>query len=57
MKDGDVVKFREPTDTEEASERFIVLELRGDRVLVGDVNTQMAIRPTFVYLCAELETV
>jgi len=47
------VKFSQPQTPEETRERFIVLEDRGDRVLVEAV-CDMAIRPTFVYLKNEL---
>lgn len=53
MKAGDTVKFVSPLDSSETSERFIVLELRGDRALVRLVCS-MPIPPTFVYLLADL---
>jgi hypothetical protein len=39
MTMGDMVKFKEPVDVHEADERFVVLEDRGDRVLVGALFT------------------
>jgi hypothetical protein len=50
---GTIVKFAFPSGDEEAGERFIVMELRGDRVLVEAIN-KMNIRPQFVYLLMEL---
>lgn len=35
MKVGDLVKYKEPIDEKEEYERFVVLEDRGDRVLLG----------------------
>jgi hypothetical protein len=45
---GDTVKFLAPLTDEEVRERFIVIELRGPRVLVEAV-CDMRLRPTFVY--------
>jgi hypothetical protein len=47
------VKFAEPQTADEESERFVVVELRGDRVLV-ESDCGVPIRPQFVYSCAEL---
>ena len=56
MKKGDVVKFIQDCNLSisEASERFIVLEPRGDRVLVQAV-CDMNLKPTFVYPASSLE--
>lgn len=54
MNVSDLVKFSDPMNSDEATERFIVRELRGPRVLVEDAETHMAIKPTFVYLLADL---
>lgn len=56
MQVGNLVRFANPLTTAEQSERFVVLEMRGDRVLVEFVCT-MTIRPTFVYLLSDLTTV
>jgi hypothetical protein len=56
LKLGKTVKFVTPATAEEAEERFIVLELRGDRVLVEFI-CDLAIRPTFVYLIQDLSIV
>lgn len=53
MRINDLVKFAKPTK-DEIADRFIVLELRGDRVLVGMLNTGMRIMPSAVYLVADL---
>lgn len=50
---GQTVRFTEPKSPDEETERFIVLELRGDRVLVEFV-CDMRIKPTHVYLAADL---
>lgn len=51
-----LVKFSNPHTEEERTERFVVVENRGERVLVAAV-CEMTIKPTFVYLHSELETV
>ncbi len=50
---GQAVRFAEPRSPDEETEQFIVLELRGDRVLV-EFMCDMRIKPTYVYLVAEL---
>lgn len=57
MKFGDVVMFCKPADETEASERFVVRELRGDRVLVAALGTGFSITPTSVYSVEELEVI
>lgn len=57
MKFGDVVMFCKPADATEASERFVVRELRGDRVLVAALGTGFSITPTSVYSVEELEVI
>ena len=54
---GDEVKFSRPLTVDERIERFMVVELRGDRVLVAMKESGMTIVPTFVYLQADLTTV
>ena len=54
---GDEVKFSRPLTDDERIERFVVVELRGDRVLVAMKESGMSIVPTFVYLQADLTTV
>ena len=54
---GDEVKFARPLTEDERIERFMVVELRGDRALVAMKDSGMAIVPTFVYLQADLTTV
>lgn len=48
-----MVRFVAPETDDEASERFVVLELRGDRALVEFV-CEMNIKPTFVYRTADM---
>jgi hypothetical protein len=50
---GDTVKFATPLDTNEANERFTVLELRGPRALV-QLQCNSALAPTFSYYADEL---
>ena len=50
---GARVKFRDPATADEASERYVILELRGDRVLVEYI-CDMQIKPQFVYPLADL---
>lgn len=54
---GDRVKFVSPDSIDEEGERFEVLELRGDRVLVRILNSGMQIEPHFVYRSKELEPI
>ena len=56
---GQTLMFREPLtddEREEREERCIVLELRGDRVLVEFICA-MSIKPASVYLVADLVAV
>ncbi len=53
FKVGQTVKFSVPQTEGEKTERFIIRELRGDRVLVQDV-CDLPIKPTCVYLVADL---
>lgn len=53
MNVGDVVRFAVPQTEEERVERFIVLELRGPRVLVEFI-CDMSIKPTFTYPAEDL---
>lgn len=50
---GQMVKFAMPLTPDEASERFTVLEDRGERLLVEFI-CDMPIAPTFVYLSADM---
>ncbi|MDB5801660.1 MAG: hypothetical protein JWL63_2599 [Rhodocyclales bacterium] len=54
MKIGAVVMFADPLDEDEKLQRFVVKELRGNRVLVQDTFSRFFIRPTFVYLSSDL---
>jgi hypothetical protein len=53
MREGQTVKFAAPATPDEATERFTVLECRGDRVLVRFI-CDMAVAPTHVYLAADM---
>ncbi len=53
MKVNDEVKWSCPVDANEAAERFIVLEVNGDRCLIEDI-CDLPIRPTMVARTAEL---
>lgn len=50
---GQTVRFAVPKSPDEETERFVILELRGDRVLVEFI-CDMRIKPTHVYLIADL---
>ena len=56
MQVGDIVQYRTPVDPGDALCRFVVSELRGDRVLVTEfaVCHDMAIKPTYVVPTADL---
>jgi hypothetical protein len=56
FKVGDMVRFLQPLSDDEASERFRVLELRGDRILVEAI-CDMQVKPTFVYPARDLMSV
>ena len=53
LQAGQRVKFAAPLNAGEAANRFIVLEPRGDRVLVQLV-CELTLKPTFVYRTADL---
>lgn len=50
MKVGDIVKYRETLEEGDACCRFVVTELRGQRVLLTEfaVCHEMSIKPTYV---------
>jgi hypothetical protein len=50
---GDIVKFVSPHTQDETTERFVILEHRGPRVLVEAV-CDMKMKPAFVYLAKDL---
>lgn len=54
LRVGDEVKFADPITANERIERFVVAELRGERVLVAMKDSGMSIVPTFVYLVEDL---
>ncbi len=56
MKAGDTVKLVTPMPDESGSERFRVLEMRGDRVLVEFI-CDLRIPPTYVYPVTDIEVV
>ncbi len=53
FKVGDKVRFLQPSSDDESGERFRVLELRENRVLVEAI-CDMRVKPTFVYLACDL---
>lgn len=53
MERGNVVMFKEPT-ADEINDRFVVVEMRGPRVLVALMGSDFAIVPTFVYATDDL---
>jgi hypothetical protein len=59
MKRGQIVKFAQPEDAEEAAERYIVIEDRDTRVLLVAESgfEDWYIQPTFVYDVEDLEVV
>ena len=54
LRVGDEVKFVDPKTDDERIERFVVAELRGERVLVAMKDSGMSIVPTFVYLARDM---
>ena len=56
MNAGDVVTFKQPA-ADEIGLRFVVVEPRGDRVMVRHADSPMSIKPTFVYQVADLERI
>lgn len=54
MKTNDIVKFAEIKEAGDELAKFQVIEMRGERVLVADMNSTEKITPTFVYLASEL---
>ena len=57
LRVGDEVKFVDPKTDDERIERFVVAELRGDRVLVAMKDSGMRIVPTFVYFESDMVAV
>lgn len=53
---GQTVKFANPLSDDERDERFTVVELRGDRVLVEFI-CDMRVKPQSVSLAADLESI
>ena len=51
---GDIVKMTETLPDEDGNERYRVLELRGDRVLVGFICADLSIPPTYVFPLRDL---
>ena len=58
MQVGDIVKYREALEPGDEQSRFVVSELRGDRVLVTEfaVTHDMSIKPTYVLDVADLNS-
>ena len=54
LRVGDEVRFADPKTDDERVERFVVAELRGERVLVAMKDSGMTIVPTFVYLAEDM---
>ena len=54
LRVGDEVRFADPKTDDERIERFVVAELRGERVLVSMKDSGMTIVPTFAYLAQDL---
>ncbi len=54
MKEGDMVKFREPMEPGEERLVMRVIEMRGDRVLVECLVDGMMLLPQSVYSVADL---
>jgi len=57
MKKGDTVKFKEIKERGDELARFVVIEMRGERVLVSDKLSTASIVPTCVYLVSELAVI
>lgn len=53
LRPGMRVRFAVPLDEREALERFVVLELRGPRVLV-QAQVDMVLKPQMVYPCTDM---
>jgi hypothetical protein len=58
MKSEDIVKFKELANGEEKEALMVVLEMRGDRVLVSDLRfSGWGVPPTNVYPLSDLEVI
>lgn len=58
MKEKDIVKFREPISGDEKTALMVVIEMRGERVLVSDLRfTNWGVPPTTAYLVKDLEVI
>lgn len=56
FKTGQIVTFKKPATLAERSEHFVVVEMRGERVLVQDAHADYirTIPPQFVYLVSDM---
>lgn len=55
MKEKDIVKFKEPIIDDEKKALMVVIEMRGDRVLVSDLRfSNWSIPPTDVFAVSDL---
>lgn len=58
MKEKDIVKFKNPLDEDEKDALMVVVEMRGDRVLVIDLRfSNWTAPPSDVYTISDLEVV
>jgi hypothetical protein len=55
MEQGTLVKLTQPADEREAQARYVVVEDRGDRILIEYV-CNMPIRPTELVAASDVET-
>jgi len=53
---GDIVEFKNPV-ADDIGFTFVVLEIRGPRLLVGVLETNFSIPPTAVYLACDMRKV
>lgn len=53
MQPGDLVTFKQP-ESDEVGLVFVVIEPRGDRVMVRHDESPLFIKPTFIYPVADM---
>lgn len=56
MQPGNLVTFKEPA-SDETGLVFVVIEPRGDRVMVRHDDSPLSIKPTFIYPVADMRPV
>ena len=57
MKEGDIVMFHTPMNESEKTAQYVVLEMRGERVLVQDLHSKLLLGSQQVFSVSDLQIV